>query len=335
MTSNMRLVHLADLKLFKTGWKVQVNVLHTWKKYQTKTTVKKNLLHRFERMMVVGEWNLIENFALNQASDVIGRVESVRELKTIPVMYKDTSKLEFDLCNKNSFQTSKVLIDLNDPDVIDFKNSLPANGGNITFLSSKPHQRISYDDESNFDQFPMVVIAELKDYLEVGKCKIMCTLYAVDTDWSWFYLKENLYGGSNTYKVGKVWKGNQVLTTTFDEVNESEDEGDQSLLISGNQASLMNTHSQESLDDVFGNIKNPLLKRERDNPKDSIDSSLSSKKSFNSVSSVETTYANEVIDENTLKSDDVLVNVLLTSESNEGVAKGRTRGRGGGKAVGK
>ncbi|XP_024015877.1 uncharacterized protein LOC112089132 [Eutrema salsugineum] len=450
MASNMRLTLLADLKPFKTRWKVQVKVLHTWKQYQTKSgeslkiilademgtkihiTVKKNLLHRFERLMVVGEWKFIENFSLNQVSgqyratkhqfkmsfisstvvtksanrsdsrffefldydtilndskNVIGRVESVRELETIPVMNKDTSKCEFDLCNVN----------------------LPVNGGNITFLSSKPHQRISYNDESNFDQFPMVTIAELQDYLEVGKCKNMCTVYAVDTDWSWFYLvctkcgkkvykipkredekfcdktkklyscetcdakvssvsaryklhlcvmdntskikcflfdsnaknivnqsadeilkrtydeiqdldvvpdalqnlvgktyqflicveKENLYGGSNTYKVGKVWKDNQ--------------------------ASLMNTHSQESSDDVSSNIKTPLSKRERDDPKDSVDSSSSSKKSCNSGNSVETIYANEVIDEDTLKSDDVLVNAFLTSESNEGVAKGQTR----------
>ncbi|ESQ56445.1 hypothetical protein EUTSA_v10027192mg, partial [Eutrema salsugineum] len=167
MASNMRLTPLADLKPFKTGWKVQVKVLHT-KQYQTKSgasleiilademgtkihaTVKKNLLNRFEKLMVVGEWKFIENFSLNQASgqyratkhqfkmsfisstvvtksanqsdsrffefldydtilndststsfliDVIGRVESVGELETIPVMNKDTSKLEFDLCN--------------------------------------------------------------------------------------------------------------------------------------------------------------------------------------------------------------------------------------------
>ncbi|XP_024006619.1 uncharacterized protein LOC112083120 [Eutrema salsugineum] len=309
MASNMRLTPLADLKPFKTGWKVQVKVLNTWKQYQTKSgesleiiladeigikihaTVKKNILHHFERLMVVGEWKFIENFLLNQASG----------------QYRATS--------------------------------LPANGRNITFLSSKPHQRISYDDESNFDQFPMVTIAELQDYLKVGKCKIMCTVYAVDTEWSWFYLvytkcgkkiqdpdvvpdalqnlvgktfqflicveKEKLYGGSNTYKVGNVWEGNQVLTTTVDDANESEDGGDQSLLISGDQASLMNTYSQESSDDVSGNIKTPLSKRERDDPKDSVDSSSSSKKSCNSGNSVETTYANEVIDEDILKSDGV------------------------------
>ncbi|XP_024010369.1 uncharacterized protein LOC18014478 [Eutrema salsugineum] len=383
MASTTKLTPLADVKPFKTGSKDQVKVLHTWKQYQTKSgesleiilademgtkihaTVKKNLLHRFERMMVV---------------DVIGQVESVCELQTISVMNKDTSILEFDLRNANderlpctlwgklgeevysacrsagerslilvirfgkinvfkgdrritsSCQTTKVLINLNDPDVIVFKNSLPENCGRISFLSSKPQQRVSYGDETNFDQFPMVTISELQDYLEVGKCKIMCTIYAVDTDWSWFYLvctrcgkkvykipkkedqkmtkknktlyscetcdakvsfvsarykfhlcvmdntnklkcfifdlnaqdilirkiqdpdvvpdalqnligktfqflicveKENLYGGSNTYKVGKFWKGNDVLSA--DEVNESEDMGDDSLLLSGNQ----------------------------------------------------------------------------------------------------
>ncbi|XP_024016382.1 uncharacterized protein LOC112089860 [Eutrema salsugineum] len=196
----------------------------------------------------------------------------------------------------SSCQTTKVLIDLNDPDVIVFKNSLPEHCRRITFLSSKPQQRVSYGDEIHFDQFPMVTISELQDSLEVGKCKIMCTIYAVDIDWSWFYLvctrcgkkvyknpkkedqkmtkknktlyscetcdakvsfvsarktfqflicveKENLYGGSNTYKVGKVCKGNDILSA--DEVNESEDMGDQSLLLSGNKVSLINTLRQE------------------------------------------------------------------------------------------
>ncbi|XP_024013149.1 uncharacterized protein LOC112087461 [Eutrema salsugineum] len=327
MASNMRLTPLADLKPFKTGWKVQV------KGTKIHATVKKNLLHRFERLMVV---------------DVIGRVESVRELETIPVMNKDTSKLEFDLCNAkeeclpctlwgkfgeqvysafqnvgergviivirfekinvfrgerqitSSFQTSKVLIDLHDPDVIDFKNSLPANDGNITFLSSKPHQRIFYDGESNFDQFPMVTIAELQDYLEIQDPYVVPDVLQNLVGKTFQFLicveKENLYSGSNTYKVEKVWKGNQVLTTTVDDANESEDGGDQSLLMYGDQASLMNTHSQESSDDVSGNIKTLLSKRERDDPKDSVDSSSSSKKSCNSGNSVEKTYANEVID---------------------------------------
>ncbi|ESQ38657.1 hypothetical protein EUTSA_v10029216mg [Eutrema salsugineum] len=444
MASTTKLTPLADVKPFKTGSKDQVKVLHTWKQYQTKSgesleiilademgtkihaTVKKNLLHRFERMMVVGEWKFIENFSLNQTSgqirttrhqfkmsfisftvvskssnwsdnlfffismNVIGQVESVCELQTISVMNKDTSILEFDLRNANderlpctlwgklgeevysacrsagerslilvirfgkinvfkgdrritsSCQTTKVLINLNDPDVIVFKNSLPENCGRISFLSSKPQQRVSYGDETNFDQFPMVTISELQDYLEVGKCKIMCTIYAVDTDWSWFYLvctrcgkkvykipkkedqkmtkknktlyscetcdakvsfvsarykfhlcvmdntnklkcfifdlnaqdilirkiqdpdvvpdalqnligktfqflicveKENLYGGSNTYKVGKFWKGNDVLSA--DEVNESEDMGDDSLLLSGNQKTLLSGWSSE------------------------------------------------------------------------------------------
>ncbi|XP_024016131.1 uncharacterized protein LOC112089296 [Eutrema salsugineum] len=368
MASNMRLTPLADLKPFKTGWKVHVKVLHTWKQYQTKSgesleiilaeemgtkihaTVKKNMLHHFERMMVVGEWKFIENFALNQASGQYRATKHQFKMSFIAstVVSKSANRSDSERQITSSFQTSKVLIDLNDSYVIDFKNSLLANGGNSTFLSSKPHQRISYDDESNFDQLSMVTIAELQDYLEIGKCKIMCTVYAVDTDWSWFYLiqdpnvvpdalqnlvgknfqflicveKKSLYDGSNTYKVGKVWKDNQVFTTTVDEVNESEDGGDHSLLMSGNQASLMNTHSQESSDDVTANIKTLLSKRERDDPKDSVDSSSSSKKSCNSLSSVETTYANEVIDEDTLKSDSVLVNTLLTSEYNESIAKG-------------
>ncbi|ESQ50183.1 hypothetical protein EUTSA_v10002180mg, partial [Eutrema salsugineum] len=375
-------------------------------------TVKKNLLHRFERMMVGGEW------ALNQASgkyrttrhefkmsfisstvvskssnrsdslvfyfsefvtilddvtntsflvDVIGQVESVCELQTISVirtpanssslyeMLSDDERLPCTLWGKVDKEVYSACRSAGERSVIlvicfgkinVFKGNLsilPENSGRITFLSSKHQQRVSYGDEINFDQFPIVTISELQDYLEVGKCKIMCTIYAVDTDWLWFYLvctrcgkkvykipkkedkkmtkknktlysceicdakvsfvsaryklhlcimddismikcflfdrnvqdilnqkadeilkgnfdeiqdpdvvpdtlqnligktfqflicveKENLYGGSSTYKVGKVWKGNDVLSA--DEVNESEDMRDQSLLLSGNK----------------------------------------------------------------------------------------------------
>ncbi|ESQ36914.1 hypothetical protein EUTSA_v10002913mg, partial [Eutrema salsugineum] len=359
-----------DVKPPRTGWKVQVNwesleiILADEMGIKIHATVKKNLLHRFERMMVVAsgqyrttrhqfKMSFISSTVFRKCSnrsdslffyfsefvtrlddvtntsflvDVIGQVESVYELQTISVMNKDTSQVEFALrmlsdderlpctlwgklgeevysaCRSagersvilvicfgkinvfkgdrritSSCQTTKVLIDLNDPDVIVFKN------------------RVSYGDEINFDQFPMVTISELQDYLE-----IMCTIYAVDTDWSWFYFfkkdkkmikknktlyscecdakvsfvsaryklhlcvmddnskikcflfdrnqkadeilkenfdefligveKENLYGGSNTYKVGKVWKENDVLSA--DKVNESEDMSDQSLLLS-------------------------------------------------------------------------------------------------------
>ncbi|XP_024013323.1 uncharacterized protein LOC112087608 [Eutrema salsugineum] len=331
MASTTKLTPLADVKPYRTGWKVQVKVFHTWKQYQTKSgesleiilgnemgtkihaTVKKNLLHRFEQMMVVGEWKFIENFSLNQASgqyrttrhqfkmsfisstvasksskrsdNVSRQVESFCELQIISVMNKDTSKLEFALRNANDErlpctlwgklgeEVYSVIVELQ---VVVKQQSLPENCGRIAFLSSKPQQRVSYGDEIHFDQFPMVIISELQDSLEVVKCKIMCTIYAVDTDWSWFYLdilnqkadeilkgnfdeiqdpdvvpdalqnligktfqflicveKENLYGGSNTYKVGKVWKGNDVLSA--DKVNESEDMGDQSLLLSSNK----------------------------------------------------------------------------------------------------
>ncbi|XP_024011295.1 uncharacterized protein LOC112086557 [Eutrema salsugineum] len=347
---------------------VIVKVLHTWKQYQTKsgeslkivlademgtkvhTTVKKNLLHCFERLMVVGEWKFIEKFSLNQASDVIGRVESVRELETIPVMNKDISKLEFNLWNAKLENVKSCVL---------YTRLIQIDHGFTWFALSvgkKVYKIPKREDEKFFDKTKKFyscetcdakvssVSARYKLHLCVmdNTSKIKCFLFdsnakdivnqSADKILKRTYYeiqdpdvvsdalqnlvgktfqflicveKENLYGGSNTYKVGNVWKGKQVLTITIDEVNESEDGSDQSLLMSGDQASLMNTHSQESSDDVSGNIKTPLSKRERDDPKDSVDSSSSSMKSCNSGNSVETTYVNEVIDEDTLKSDGV------------------------------
>ncbi|XP_024010666.1 uncharacterized protein LOC112086122 [Eutrema salsugineum] len=302
MASNMRLTPLADLKPFKTGWKVQVGkckimctvyaVDTDWSWFYLVCTKYRKKVYKIPKRK--DEKFCDKTKKLYSCETCDAKVSSV------------SARYKLYLCVMDN--TSKIKCFLFDSSAKDIVNQ-----------SADEILKGTYDEIQDPDVVP--------DALQNLVGKTFQFLICVE--------KENLYGGSNTYKVGKVWKGNQILTTTVDEVNESEDGGDQSLLMSGDQASLMNTQSQESSDDVSGNIKTPLSKRERDDSKDSVDSSSSSKKSCNSGISVETTYVNEVIDEDTLKSDDVLVNAILTSESNEGVAKGRTRVRGGGKFVGK
>ncbi|ESQ37019.1 hypothetical protein EUTSA_v10003082mg [Eutrema salsugineum] len=335
----MRLTSLADLKPFKTGWKVQVKVLHTWKQYQTKSgesleiilademgtkiyaTVKKNPLHRFERLMVVGEWKFIENFSLNKASiqdellpctlwgkfgeQVYSACQNAGKRGVIIVIrFGKINVFRGERQITRSFQTSKVLIDLNDPDLVCIK------------CGKKVYKIPKREDEKFCDKTKKLyscetcdakissVSARYKLHLCVmnNTSKIKCFLYdsnaknivnqSADEILKGTYdeirmsfphalqnlvgktfqflicvEKENLYGGSNTYKG---WKG----------LERQSDGGDQSLFMSADQASLMNTHSQEFSDDVSGNIKTPLTKREHDDHKYLVDSSSSSKKSL-------------------------------------------------------
>ncbi|XP_023638098.1 uncharacterized protein LOC111830462 [Capsella rubella] len=76
---------LREVKPYKTSWKIQVRVLHTWKTYSTKfgetfemvladiegtkihASVKKELINRFQNKISQGEWRSIENFGLGMA----------------------------------------------------------------------------------------------------------------------------------------------------------------------------------------------------------------------------------------------------------------------------
>ncbi|XP_010469634.1 PREDICTED: uncharacterized protein LOC104749655 [Camelina sativa] len=79
--------YLQNIKPFKTSWKVQVRVLHTWKTYTTQfgetfdmvladvqgtkihASCKKDFINRFENRLTAGQWRSIENFGLSLAGD--------------------------------------------------------------------------------------------------------------------------------------------------------------------------------------------------------------------------------------------------------------------------
>ncbi|XP_010425747.1 PREDICTED: uncharacterized protein LOC104710789 [Camelina sativa] len=76
------IAYLNDVKPYKTSWRVQVRVLHSWKTYTTAfgdtfdmvfadvhgtkihASVKKDCMNRFEKYMVPGEWKDIQHFGL-------------------------------------------------------------------------------------------------------------------------------------------------------------------------------------------------------------------------------------------------------------------------------
>ncbi|CDY42496.1 BnaC04g21850D [Brassica napus] len=82
----MELTALADIKPFKSEWRIQVKVLHTWKHYTklsgetleiimsdahgTKilASCKKTYFEKFAKKVLVGTWRNIENFSINGPS---------------------------------------------------------------------------------------------------------------------------------------------------------------------------------------------------------------------------------------------------------------------------
>ncbi|EFH51008.1 predicted protein, partial [Arabidopsis lyrata subsp. lyrata] len=77
---------LADIKPFKTHWKIQVKIVHSWTQYTQFTgetvemvladtagtlihaTVKKPQVSKLQRFIVSGEWRIIEHFTLTKST---------------------------------------------------------------------------------------------------------------------------------------------------------------------------------------------------------------------------------------------------------------------------
>ncbi|XP_010456610.1 PREDICTED: uncharacterized protein LOC104738071 [Camelina sativa] len=305
MASNLAVTDLASIKPFKTVWKVQIKIIHSWQQYTSYSgetlemvladvsgtlihaTVKKQQLHKFQRMIVPGQWRIIEDFSLTKATgkfrvtkhayrmfllntsiivpcaslsddiylhlvdfqtihnepslneniliDVIGQVVNVGEMKTHEVDNKFKKKLEFELkdtrderlactlwgkfaenmlaaCENNrlnrlicllrfakvnslkgqrsvsnAFEMSLLLIDPALPPIAYFLANLPNDGLALTIQQVGPKEDPKVKKAESYKRVPAKTIAELLEYKQEGKFRIMCAVYAIDTEFAWYY----------------------------------------------------------------------------------------------------------------------------------------------------
>uniref|UniRef100_A0A0D3CR78 Replication protein A 70 kDa DNA-binding subunit B/D first OB fold domain-containing protein n=1 Tax=Brassica oleracea var. oleracea TaxID=109376 RepID=A0A0D3CR78_BRAOL len=102
MSSILQVTSLKDVKPFKSGWKVHVKVLHSWKQY--------NAVHGDTLEIVLSDENgnkihasckktYMESkaFFMLAHGDVIGQVMELGELETIQVAGNPRRKVEFTL----------------------------------------------------------------------------------------------------------------------------------------------------------------------------------------------------------------------------------------------
>ncbi|XP_010431203.2 PREDICTED: replication protein A 70 kDa DNA-binding subunit B-like [Camelina sativa] len=80
----------------------------------------------------------------------------------------------------NSYNTTQVFIN---PPIL----NLPNDGLTLTFRENAPQNQIVALTADQSDQFPRRTISELLNSQEIGKARVLCTIYAIDTDWSWYY----------------------------------------------------------------------------------------------------------------------------------------------------
>ncbi|EOA28640.1 hypothetical protein CARUB_v10024862mg, partial [Capsella rubella] len=161
--------------------------------------------------------------------DVMGQVVNIGEIEMVEANNKPTNKIDFELRNEkdermpctlwgsfaermyracveadgnmvvcllrfakikiykgiksisNSFDASQLHVNPLFQEVDQFIQSLPEDG--LTLTIRQNHKRLQLQSVKRDDGF------NLSSDLQVGKARLLCTIYAVDTDWSWYYFE--------------------------------------------------------------------------------------------------------------------------------------------------
>nr|AAD32756.1 putative replication protein A1 [Arabidopsis thaliana] len=97
--------------------------------------------------------------------------------------YKDVRSIS------NAFNTSQILINPDLPEILEFKDALPKDCLALTLIESKPKSKIDEFPTGDFYlQFAKKTIKEVSEMFDVGRVKVLCTIYDIDRDWSWYYI---------------------------------------------------------------------------------------------------------------------------------------------------
>ncbi|CAA7047585.1 unnamed protein product [Microthlaspi erraticum] len=210
---------LADLKPFKSTWRVRVKVLHSWRQFpgmsgetldliladehgcKMHAGVKKRDIGRLSKDLKVGEWRVVENLEVREATgqfrptgidgglnhciliDVMGQVLNVKDMKVVPVAGKEKRKLEFVLRDTDDQRINGCLWESYADQL------LPSDGLAITITEEDEEelhlQRKQKDEE--WLSMDLNSIYEVKSSSEVEKFRISAKVTAIDSDWGWYY----------------------------------------------------------------------------------------------------------------------------------------------------
>ncbi|XP_010425255.1 PREDICTED: replication protein A 70 kDa DNA-binding subunit B-like [Camelina sativa] len=89
----------------------------------------------------------------------------------------------------NAFNASQLTINPEYGQIVEFKNKLPNDGHALTLLESKPKRELQLANNGEFyAQHVNGTIQDILNSIEVGKVKLICTSYAIDCDWAWYYI---------------------------------------------------------------------------------------------------------------------------------------------------
>ncbi|EOA15316.1 hypothetical protein CARUB_v100277371mg, partial [Capsella rubella] len=254
---------LKDVRPYKTAWRVQVKLLHSWRAFTQNTgqtlemvlsdelgkkihaTVKKDLVPKYVNRLHVDEWMFIENFSLSYATGQfrptshlykmafitgtvvmpcdpksesyflsLAKYQKIQSGELNPHMLVDVvGQIVHSACEEsdgsnvvvvlrfvkikaykgvksvtNSYDTTQVFVNPTFPEVDLFRNSLPPDGLVLVFRERRPRLELVRVNNDAHQELPRRTIEEIKNSLEVGRVRLLCTIYGIDTDWAWYYI---------------------------------------------------------------------------------------------------------------------------------------------------
>ncbi|EOA18064.1 hypothetical protein CARUB_v10006510mg, partial [Capsella rubella] len=222
MASNNCFTSLADIKPFKTSWKIKVKIIHTWKQFTTYTgetiemiladvdgtlihaTIKKQQLNKFQRFIVYGEWRIIENFQLTRSA---GKYRATKHTYKMSIMNSTliskcpslSNDFFLDLATFDDILAEDVL---NEHILIDVLGQVVAVGEMKTSSQNdKPKKRLEIELRDTSDQ------------------RLQCTLWGKFADSMWEATR-NGAGGSVIclLRCAKIntYNGERSVTNAFD-----------------------------------------------------------------------------------------------------------------------
>ncbi|XP_006303531.2 replication protein A 70 kDa DNA-binding subunit B, partial [Capsella rubella] len=155
--------------------------------------------------------------------DVVGQIVTIGELENLEANNKPTTKIDFELrddtderlactlwgtlaeqvhsaCEESDgsnvvvvlrfvkIKAYKVFVNPTFPEVDLFRNSLPPDGLVLVFRERRPRLELVRVNNDAHQELPRRTIEEIKNSLEVGRVRLLCTIYGIDTDWAWYYI---------------------------------------------------------------------------------------------------------------------------------------------------
>nr|AAM15454.1 putative replication protein A1 [Arabidopsis thaliana] len=218
------------------------------------------------------------------AEKVFSALKSVKhDQKTVVLIrYAKINNFKSEISITSAFDVSDVIIHpVHVPEVDLFVKSLPSDGLALTIQDSYVNRDIIKTKSVDFFDYPAKTIVDLLNGRDVGQWRILGSIFAIDTDWGWFYFGcpkcnrkiELVKESTSTVKriqaptKPKFWCDKYQESITNVEaryklhIRVMDQTGEIKLMVFENNATnLIRKSSEELLDGQYEEIEDPTIK---------------------------------------------------------------------------